>query len=149
MSDVNFNDCTNQIDLVIAILGKYGLRIGEVLSLRYERVIGDTIIFQGLKGSRDRFIRDSELVGALNRICGLQENGRVFTVNYGDIYRHLKGRDTGLNGRKKTRVTSSFRILFINSLKLKGLSRSDIREEIGHKKQETTDYYLQLINDWR
>ena len=149
MENVNFTGCTNQINLVIEIMKAYGLRVNEVLSLRSERIISDTVIFQGLKGSRDRFIRDSNLVNALQRICGIRENGRVFTIRYGEVYRHLKRKGVGLNGHRKERVTSSFRILFVNSLKLKGMSRNEIKEEIGHKRLETTDYYLRLVEKWR
>ena len=56
--------------------------------------------------------------------------------------------EVGLNGRRNARVTSSFRLLFVNTLKLKGLSPDDIREEIGHKKRKTTEYYLQQLETW-
>jgi integrase len=135
----------NEFDIILTLLERYGLRIGEILTLRHERIINDTMIFQGEKGSRDRYVNDSEVLRAIRKICGEFVKGRVFTLNYGDVYREMTRRGLTMNGIRRRRVTTRFRHQFIRQLSESGMGVDDIKEEVGHKRRETTLYYLNQI----
>jgi len=132
----------NEFDIVLELLQRYGLRIGEILTLRHERIIGGVMIFQGEKGSRDRYVNDSEVLAAIRRVCGELASGKVFTLNYWDVYREMTRRGLTMNGIKRKRVTTRFRHQFIRLRYEQGVPISDIKNEVGHKRLETTAYYL-------
>jgi integrase len=132
----------NEYDICIALMQLYGLRPAEVLSLRYERIIAGTMIFAGAKGSRDRFVRNEEILGALQRVCGTKEEGKVFTITRHMLYKECVRRGIVMRGRKRRRVTVAPRHLFIARLKDAGLPVSEIQEQVGHKRRETTEYYI-------
>jgi len=132
----------NEFDIVLELLRRYGLRIGEILSLRHERIIAGVMIFQGEKGSRDRYVNDQEILAAIRRVCGEFASGKVFTLNYWDVYREATRRGLTMNGIKRRRVTTRFRHEFIRRRYEQGVPISDIKEEVGHKRLETTAYYL-------
>jgi len=133
---------SNEFDIILTLLERYGLRIGEILTLRHERIVAGVMIFQGEKGSRDRYVNDSEVLAAIHEICGNFASGKVFAMNYGDVYREMKRRGLTMNGIRRKRVTTRFRHQFIRRLNEQGMSIEDIKEEVGHKKRETTLYYL-------
>jgi len=136
---------SNEFDIILELLQRYGLRIGEILTLRHERIVAGTMIFQGEKGSRDRYVNDSEILQAIHRVCGNFASGKVFTLNYSDVYHEMTRRGLTMNGIKRKRVTTRFRHQFIRQLSESGMGIDDIKEEVGHKKRETTLYYLNQI----
>jgi integrase len=100
------------------------------------------MIFLGAKGSRDRFIRNSEILEALQRVCGMKEEGKVFTITHQMLYKECLRRNVVMRGRQRRRVTVAPRHLFIARLKDAGLPVPEIQERIGHKRQATTEYYI-------
>ncbi len=139
---MDWTECENQTDLVLEILRRHGMRISEVLTLAHERILGDTVVFRGLKGSYDRYVRDASLVSAIHRICGKFNSGIVFSIRYHHIYKQLKKLSIGRNGNQKARITSKFRLDYVQALAREGKSVKEIQNHIGHKRKSTTEYYI-------
>ena len=132
----------NEFDICTKLMELYGLRPAEVLGLRHERIIDGTMIFLGAKGSRDRFIRNNAILEAIERVCGVREEGKVFTITRHMLYKECLRRNVVMRGRQRRRVTVAPRHLFVARLKDAGLSVPEIQEQIGHKRRQTTEYYI-------
>jgi integrase len=100
------------------------------------------MVFLGAKGSRDRFVRNEGILRAIERVCGIKEEGKVFTITRHMLYKECIRRGIVMRGRQRRRVTVAPRHLFVARLKDAGLPVSEIQEQVGHKRVQTTEYYI-------
>lgn len=124
---------------------RHGLRSSEVLSIRYENIISATQVFvAGRKQSHDRFIVDKDLVLFAESNRRGRVSGKVFTITYDMLYYYMKKSNMGMRAanKKKDRVTHAPRARRIRNLLQSGLSLLEVRDEIGHKRIESTRAYL-------
>ena len=120
-----------------------GCRVSEILQIRYND-ISDTgqILVHGLKKSQNRVIKDSEAT----QFCLKQRSKGLdpfFGMNRFTAYRLLK--NIGIGKTKKGRVHQSithiFRDNYIANLRTLAIDKKDLSNSIGHKSQNSTEYY--------
>lgn len=141
------NDKSNAIvdRIVIALLMAYGLRISEVLNIRYNDITPQgTILIHGSKGSENRFISGMQfskyiVSHALSFTTHLRYRNRWY---YYRLFKRI-GIYKKMTGNTNFSVTHAFRYEFIKQLQ--GMTK-DINETgkiIGHKNTNNTKRYDQ------
>jgi integrase len=58
------------------------------------------------------------------------------------LYKECIRRGIVMRGRQRRRVTVAPRHLFVARLKDAGLPVTEIQEQVGHKRLQTTEYYI-------
>lgn len=144
--NVNISSLNNKIDIVIYILKTYNCRVSEVLSAKWENFYQDKyLILEGLKGSRNIFIRDSLI---LNRISNLtrDDDKLIFKyVKYSTIYYYLKKYYSHLGifvkRKKNVMITHAFRYLNVKFLD----NDKFIRDALYHSSIKSNKYYINKL----
>lgn len=133
------------------LLGTTGMRIGELLNLKWEDYFGDYCILRETKNGDERVVPIPDfVVQIINNLP--RTNERVFgTLDDSAINQDLKVRCKKLNINKQRLTVHVFRHSFITTmLKQNQASVIQIARIVGHKKIESTNLYSHmLIEDLR
>ena len=127
------------------LIFRYGLRVSEVLNIRYSDVrVGHKLFIHGAKKSNNRLLDIYEL----NDFFCLDRSNTsyIFTgISRFFIYREFKKLGIGISieGNKKLAVTHAGRHLLMQELKNSGDSTDDLQRYIGHKSINSTKCYTQ------
>lgn len=141
-----------------------GMRIGEILGLRGERVYADFVEvsrqYNGFREFTDTKTHDTRYVTipavvarGLARLKELNGDGYLFSADGGEtpmsrsaVYDHFHGafRGIGIDRVEQTRRNLTFhkwRHFFNTTLRMGNVADSKVRELTGHKSEAMTDHY--------
>ena len=130
---------------ISVLVFNYGLRISEVLNVRYSDFRSNNIlVIQGSKGSHNRLIQSDELAKYYGQ---QQKNTNKIFWCYSRFYVYREFVNKGLSFRfgdnKVNSVTHSGRHLLMLNLKQSGIELEDIQSYIGHKNIKNTKIYAE------
>lgn len=132
---------------IVGLLYCYGLRVGEVLSISKENLLGNNLIYiKGSKGSDDRIV---SVVYAQEIYASFAFNNYPLSTVYSRFWLYRELRKYGLysyfGDNKHASVTHMSRHLKVLSLKQAKVKDSVIQKFIGHKSIKTLRYYEKEI----
>ena len=142
----SFYPYQDQLIMLSKLLAFTGFRISELLSIHFEDLLGQgKVLIKSLKWSRERIVTLSDpLYNELTKYA--QEGKLIFSVDYKEIYRHIKSGKTGislLKNDKNFSVCHSFRKYFIRDhLYNMHESVDSIVEKIGWLSKTSILYYI-------
>lgn len=121
----------------------YGLRISEVLNIRYSDITkGHRLIIHGLKGSDSKIIDVSKFKDVFVYLG--KNTSFVFShIDRFFVYRVFKKFGLTFQSKSSSRqsVTHSLRHQFVNELRSEGVDSLIIQKSIGHKNAKNTEIY--------
>jgi integrase len=142
-STVKLLDKDPEVQALVKLLSRTGLRVSEALGIRIEDITEDLFIeIKGKKGSESRLI-DLSLIEEYVKRKKRERQGLLFTINYRRFYRYCKAKGYVIAGKRgqNNKVTHSFRHVLISKLNKSGVKLETIQKNIGHKRAKNTELY--------
>jgi site-specific recombinase XerD len=125
----------------------YGLRISEVLSIKYTNISFDgSIVVQGLKGSGTRYVHPLKYVDFW---LYFRQSKQVIPSYCNRFYFYRiykkKGIFLTMRGNKKSSVTHFVRYLYIAKMLNEKIDLQSIQKVVGHKSINSTISYVNKL----
>ena len=122
-----------RLKLIILLGSKMGLRLNEILELKWEDVIGDFIQIRNTKGKSDRMVPIPESI----KPYMVGGEGKLFSTTPRTVQRQLQ---------KLGCHPHQLRHFYATSLVRNKVQLEIVREVLGHKSISTTQRYLHFSN---
>ncbi len=134
---------------VIELQFLYGLRISEVLGIKWQDILfNGSINIKGLKGSESRLVYP---VQYRDFWINFHNSKSTIGSSYNRFYFYRIFKKFGIYsimvGNSKASVTHYLRYMFVQQLKNSGKTKEQIQQIIGHKSIKSTLHYISKLNE--